>query len=141
MLQNTTGEEEFWLYKNSVTIKVRENGSNITAEGPMYHANDRADQVMALLTNISTLLPGDMNITITGHDVPFIVIGGAHKKQHVEAAEKGEYIDDFDTYQEDWSSASFSLPFLPLRSESDSSSSSTCRGRLVAHVPSRIAAS
>lgn len=120
MLQNTTGEEEFWLYRNSVTIKVRDHGANITAEGPMYKVNNRADQVMALLTNISSYLP-DMNVTITGHDVPFIVLGGAHKEQHLEAAAKGEYIDDFATYKEDWSKDGWSLmcpPGTPLREAS-----------------------
>ncbi|GAA5838300.1 hypothetical protein JCM11251_003457 [Rhodosporidiobolus azoricus] len=114
------GEEEFWLHKHSVTIKVREKGTQVTADGPMRKTNNRADQILALMDGFSKFLP-DLNITITGHDVPWIVISGDHKKQHIEAAERGEYLDDFGTYKEDWSRDGWNLmcpPDSPLRQSS-----------------------
>ncbi|GAA5872179.1 hypothetical protein JCM8547_003827 [Rhodosporidiobolus lusitaniae] len=112
MLQNVSQEEEFWLHKHSVTIKVREKGMKVTAEGPFYKINNRADQTMALLQGMSQFLP-DLNITITGHDVPWIVLGGEHKQQHIEAAKRGEYIDDFATHKEDWSKDGWTLMCPP----------------------------
>lgn len=65
MLQNTTGEDEFWLHQHSITVKIRENGQNVTADGPMRHVNYRGDQLLELLKGISEFLP-DLNLTITG---------------------------------------------------------------------------
>ena len=65
MLQNTTGEEQFWLHQHSVTVEIRENGEKVTADGPMRKVNYRADQLLLLLKDISQFLP-DLNVTITG---------------------------------------------------------------------------
>jgi len=65
MLQNTTGEEQFWLHQHSVTVEIRENGEKVTADGPMRKVNHRADQLLLLLKDISQFLP-DLNVTITG---------------------------------------------------------------------------
>ncbi|GAA5909757.1 hypothetical protein JCM6882_002666 [Rhodosporidiobolus microsporus] len=119
-IKSEQGEEEFWLHQHSVTIKVREKGTQVTADGPMRTTNNRADQILALMNGISEFLP-DLNITITGHDVPWIVLDGEHKKKHIEAAERGEYLDDYATYQEDWSRDGWSLmcpPGSPLREAS-----------------------
>ncbi|BGP15572.1 hypothetical protein JCM10213_003316 [Rhodosporidiobolus nylandii] len=118
MLQNTTGEEEFWLHQHSVTIKVEEEGRKVSAEGPMRKVNNRADQIMELLDGISQFLP-DLDITITGHDVPWIVVSGEHKKLHEEAAKAGEYLDDMATFEEDWAQDGWTLmcpPDSPMRS-------------------------
>ncbi|GAA6041033.1 hypothetical protein JCM8097_004685 [Rhodosporidiobolus ruineniae] len=93
--------ETFWLHQHTVTLRIGEKGQKITADGPMRETNHRADQVMALLEGISQFLP-DLNITITGHDVPWVVLGSDHKQQHIEAAENGEYLDDFETFKDDW---------------------------------------
>ncbi|GAA5991508.1 hypothetical protein JCM11641_001189 [Rhodosporidiobolus odoratus] len=117
MLQNTTGGEEYWLHQHSVTIKVEERGRKVTAEGPMRKGNDRADQILKLLEGFSEFLP-DLNITITGQDVPWITLGAEHKQQHIEAARAGEYLDDMAAYEEDWSYDGWSLscpPESPLR--------------------------
>lgn len=81
--------QTFWMHPLTVTIKVSENGSKVEAEGPMRHENHRSDQVMALLEGIAQFLP-DLNMTITGHDVPWVVLSGEHKQMHVDAAERGE---------------------------------------------------
>ncbi|GAA6021125.1 hypothetical protein JCM10207_003377 [Rhodosporidiobolus poonsookiae] len=104
MLQNVDrdeDEEEFWLHKESITLKIREKGTKVTAEGPMRNVNNRADQLLALLDGISQYLP-DLNFTITGHDTPFIAISGEHKQMHIEAAKAGGYIDDFKTHINNW---------------------------------------
>lgn len=65
MLQNTTGEEELWLHQHTVTVEIRQEGTNVTADGPMRKVNYRADQLLELLKGISQFLP-DLNLTITG---------------------------------------------------------------------------
>ncbi|BGP39508.1 Protein O-glucosyltransferase 2 [Rhodotorula kratochvilovae] len=114
ILQNTSqwGGEELWMHQHTVTISVEDEGRKIEAKGPMRHANHRSDQVMSLLDGIAQFLP-DLNITITGHDVPWIVISGEHKQMHVAAAEKGEYIDDLETFQENWELDGWQYACLP----------------------------
>ncbi|GAA6056634.1 hypothetical protein JCM3770_006321 [Rhodotorula araucariae] len=101
ILQNTSqwDGQELWIHQHTVTISVEDLGRKIEAKGPMRSANFRSDQVMSLLDGIAQFLP-DLNITITGHDVPWIVIAGEHRKMHVEAAEKGEYLDDLSSFKE-----------------------------------------
>jgi len=89
MLQNTTGEEEFWLHQHSITVKIREDGQNVTAQGPMRKVNYRADQLLELLKGITEFLP-DLNLTITGHDVPWVTMSGEAREQHIAAAYRGE---------------------------------------------------
>ncbi|GAA5880142.1 hypothetical protein JCM16303_001228 [Sporobolomyces ruberrimus] len=117
MLQNTTGEDEFWLHQHSITVKIRENGQNVTADGPMRHVNYRADQLLELLKGISEFLP-DLNLTITGHDVPWVTMSGEAREKHVSAAYRGEWIDDIATYVNDWSLEGFQTlcpPGSPIR--------------------------
>lgn len=110
MLQNVTGEPEYWIHQHTATIKLRhEDGlGKLEAEGPGRDRNPRAEQMMALLEDIKELLP-DLNITITctsrievrrplrsltrrlsaAADVPWIVLSGAHKQMHIAAAQTG----------------------------------------------------
>lgn len=66
VLQNVTGEEEYWIHQHTATIKLRhEDGvGKLEAEGPGTKANPRAEQMMALLEGVKDMLP-DLNITIT----------------------------------------------------------------------------
>ncbi|GAA5989676.1 hypothetical protein JCM5350_001660 [Sporobolomyces pararoseus] len=117
MLQNTTGEEEFWLHQHSITVKIREQGTNVTAEGPMRKVNFRADQLLELLKGISEFLP-DLNLTITGHDVPWVTMSGEAREQHIAAAYRGEWVDDIASYVNDWSLEGFQSlcpPGSPIR--------------------------
>ncbi|GAA5851432.1 hypothetical protein JCM3766R1_004574 [Sporobolomyces carnicolor] len=117
MLQNTTGEEEFWLHQHSITVKIRDEGTNVTAEGPMRGVNYRADQLLDLLKGISQYLP-DLNLTITGHDVPWVTVSGEAREQHIAAAYRGEWIDDIASYANDWSLEGFQTlcpPGSPIR--------------------------
>ncbi|GAA5912419.1 uncharacterized protein JCM6883_005663 [Sporobolomyces salmoneus] len=119
MLQNTTGEEEFWLHQHTITVKIREEGLNVTAEGPMTKVNHRADQLLELLKGISQFLP-DLNLTITGHDVPWVTMSGEAREQHVAAAREGEWIDDVANYADNWSLEGFQAlcpPDSPIRAK------------------------
>mgnify|MGYP007100400332 CR=1 FL=1 len=105
ILQNVSqwdAGQTFWMHPLTVTIKVADEGRLVEAEGPMRHANNRADQLMALLDGISQFLP-DLNMTITGHDVPWVVMTGEHKQMLVDAADEGQC-----------ASPSLSLELLPL---------------------------
>lgn len=112
MLQNVTGEPEYWIHQHTATIKLRHEDDlgKLEAEGPGRDRNPRAEQMMALLEDIKELLP-DLNITITctsrieirgpsrvtklkrrfsaAADVPWIVLSGAHKQMHIAAAQTG----------------------------------------------------
>lgn len=117
MLQNTTGEEQFWLHQHSVTVEIRENGEKVTADGPMRKVNFRADQLLLLLKDISQFLP-DLNVTITGHDVPWVTLSGEAREKHIAAAYRGEWIDDIASYTNDWSLEGFQTlcpPDSPIR--------------------------
>ncbi|GAA5838080.1 hypothetical protein JCM9279_004120 [Rhodotorula babjevae] len=109
--------ETFWMHPLTVTIKVGNEGRRVEAEGPMRHANNRADQLMSLLEGISQFLP-DLNMTITGHDVPWVVMAGEHKEMLIDAADKGEYLDDAATFKENWDLDGWALscpPSSPIR--------------------------
>lgn len=54
----------------------------------MKRANERPDQMLKLLRGIAKLLP-DMNITFTGHDVPWGTMSGESKEVHRKAAREG----------------------------------------------------
>ncbi|GAA5941976.1 uncharacterized protein JCM15063_004260 [Sporobolomyces koalae] len=119
MLQNTTGEEELWLHQHTVTVKIREHGQNVTADGPMRKVNYRADQLLELLKGISEFLP-DLDLTITGHDVPWVTMSGEAKEEHTAAAQRGQWIDDIATYVNDWSLEGFQTicpPNSPIRAK------------------------
>lgn len=55
----------------------------------MNGANERTEQMIELLGGIAKFLP-DMNVTFTGHDVPWIVQSGEARQRHVDAARAGE---------------------------------------------------
>ncbi|BGO91104.1 hypothetical protein NBRC10512_005802 [Rhodotorula toruloides] len=103
VLQNVTGEEEYWIHQHTATIKLRhEDGvGKLEAEGPGTKANPRAEQMMALLEGVKDMLP-DLNITITSADVPWIVLSGAHKQMHEAAAQAGKFLDDKATFKDNW---------------------------------------
>ncbi|GAA6063769.1 hypothetical protein JCM10212_006265 [Sporobolomyces blumeae] len=117
MLQNTTGEPEWWLHQHTVTVKIRDKGTEVSADGPMRKTNYRADQLIELLKGISQYLP-DLNLTITGHDVPWVTMSGEARQQHIAAAKRGEWIDDVAGYHDDWSLEGFQTlcpPGSPIR--------------------------
>ncbi|KAM0752099.1 hypothetical protein T439DRAFT_200763 [Meredithblackwellia eburnea MCA 4105] len=88
MLQH---DKDFWMHGMTFTIKVRDGGKELTAEGPMRENGARANQVMDLLAGFSQFLP-DLNLTMTGHDTPWVVIAGEAKIRHLEAAKAEQYI-------------------------------------------------
>ncbi|GAA5832497.1 hypothetical protein JCM11251_001347 [Rhodosporidiobolus azoricus] len=95
MLQNTTGEEMFWLHEKTVTLRIRD--GKVTGEGPMQNVLNRTRDMVELLSGISQYLP-DLNLTMTAHDAPFITLSGENKERHVQAALAGQYIDDLATH-------------------------------------------
>lgn len=76
------------MHNNAFTITVRNGGRKLNVVGPMKNTNTRPDQMLALLEGISKWLP-DMNITITGHDSPWVMISGEAKEKHIAAAKAG----------------------------------------------------
>ncbi|GJN88899.1 hypothetical protein Rhopal_001870-T1 [Rhodotorula paludigena] len=117
MLQGAPGAEDVWLHQHTVTIHVSEKGTKLEAEGPMREVNHRADQVLALLEDFAHLLP-DLNITITGHDLPWIVISGEQQEMYRKAAREKTYLDDISTHIENWDLDGWQLacpPDSPIR--------------------------
>ncbi|GAA5914455.1 hypothetical protein JCM6882_003023 [Rhodosporidiobolus microsporus] len=95
MLQNTTGEEEYWMHKHTVTVRIWNH--QVTGEGPMQNVLNRTRDMVELLSGISQFLP-DLNMTMTAHDAPFITISAEHREKHIRAALAGEYINDESTH-------------------------------------------
>lgn len=54
----------------------------------MKNTNGRAQQMLDLLRQVGKFLP-DMNITFTGHDVPWVTMSGETRAKHLEAAREG----------------------------------------------------
>jgi hypothetical protein len=71
------------MYNNAFTIEMREGYSRIV--GPMAETNPRPHQMSSLLDGFAKFLP-DMNITITGHDSPWVVLSGEARAAHIVAA-------------------------------------------------------
>ncbi|KAL8292384.1 hypothetical protein RQP46_000996 [Phenoliferia psychrophenolica] len=91
MLQH---DKTFWMHDMTFTIR-----GGMSADGPMRADGHRADQVLELMKGFAQYLP-DLNITMTGHDVPWVVVAGEARIRHVEAAKAGKYIED--KYVEDY---------------------------------------
>ncbi|SCZ93839.1 BZ3500_MvSof-1268-A1-R1_Chr6-3g08919 [Microbotryum saponariae] len=105
--------EEFWLQHHGITINIENMGKNVTARGPMMESSKhRVDEVMKLIKDIVPLLPRDVNFTFTGHDIPWIVVGGEQKQKHIAAAIEKRYFGD-DRRRGGW--ASMCPPGSPLR--------------------------
>lgn len=66
-------DEEFWMQDKTFTVELKGHGKHIESHGPMKMWNDgeRTDQMLLLLKNIAKHLPS-MNVTFTGHDVPWV---------------------------------------------------------------------
>ncbi|KAK4702708.1 hypothetical protein P7C70_g3518, partial [Phenoliferia sp. Uapishka_3] len=112
-------DTEFWLQDKTFTLQVRQGA--MEAVGPMSQPgnNGRANQMIDLLGGISDQLE-DMNITFTGHDVPWIGLSGEARVRMIEAASAGNYIEEkyFEDYQDNWDLdgwASICPPDSPLR--------------------------
>lgn len=91
-LQN---DPSFWIQDKTVTIEIGKAGTRATARGPMKDTNPRAQQMLQLLNGIVKYLP-DMNVTMTAHDVPWIV----------QSAETREELSRLGR----WGNGAFSLP-------------------------------
>lgn len=96
-------DQEFWMHQQTFTIRLRNSGRTMTAEGvrrrgavhcspplttvsqPMRHTNGRPDETMRFLQSIRKWLP-DMAIVFTGHDTPWDVVAGEAKEKHNAAA-------------------------------------------------------
>ncbi|KAM0745918.1 hypothetical protein T439DRAFT_330273 [Meredithblackwellia eburnea MCA 4105] len=88
-------DPELWLYDKMFTIKIRHSPSQplMHAEGPMRNdVNERSIQMLQLLGGIAKFLP-EMNITFTGHDVPWIALSGEARQMMNEAVDQGRYVD------------------------------------------------
>lgn len=70
------------------TLELKGHGEVAELHGPMRDVNGRADQMRELLRRVSKFLP-DMNITFTGHDVPWVTMSGETRAKHMEAARDG----------------------------------------------------
>ncbi|KAK4049073.1 Protein O-glucosyltransferase 2 [Microbotryomycetes sp. JL201] len=95
MIQEDDG---LWLKEMAFTVHVRDHGKTISVDGPMKNVNFRSEQVALLLKGISDLIPTDVDLSITAHDVPWVVIAGEAKENHVAAAREGRYIDEVDVF-------------------------------------------
>ncbi|KAI5476937.1 glycosyltransferase family 90 protein [Pseudohyphozyma bogoriensis] len=117
--QKLQHDPEFWLQDKTFTLLIRE-GKSIEKAGPMAdNPNGRADQMRALLKGVAPHLP-DMNITFTGHDVPWVGLSGEARRDMKAAARAGEYLDERlrDDYRDNWDYdgwASICPPGSPIR--------------------------
>ncbi|BGP16588.1 hypothetical protein JCM10213_000498 [Rhodosporidiobolus nylandii] len=112
-------DEKHWLYDKCFTVQLKQHGGVLDAHGPMKNANERTDQMLKLLGGIAKYLP-DMNVTFTGHDVPWVVLSGENRALHVERARAGQVLSDAEAedYKDPWEYdgwAQICPPDSPLR--------------------------
>ncbi|BGP40488.1 Protein O-glucosyltransferase 2 [Rhodotorula kratochvilovae] len=96
-------DPDFWIQDKAFTVELKQRGGHIAAHGPMKGVNERTEQMLKLLGGIAKHLP-DMNVTFTGHDVPWVVLSGEARERHRLAAREGRLLPDeeADDYLDDW---------------------------------------
>ncbi|BGP55808.1 hypothetical protein JCM8202_005626 [Rhodotorula sphaerocarpa] len=96
-------DKDFWIQDKTFTLELKGHGEVAELHGPMRDVNGRADQMRELLRRVSKFLP-DMNITFTGHDVPWVTMSGETRAKHMEAARDGRVLPDevSGDYDDDW---------------------------------------
>lgn len=82
-------DEEFWMYDKAFTVVMRDAGKHLSVAGPMEKRNERPEQMLELLSGIARYLP-PMNLTVTGHDVPWVVMSGDKKDFYANKVETRE---------------------------------------------------
>ncbi|GAA5862713.1 hypothetical protein JCM8547_003522 [Rhodosporidiobolus lusitaniae] len=99
-------DKDFWMQDKTFTIKIEKRGAKVEAHGPMINDDngERSDQMLLLLKGIAKRLP-NMNVTFTGHDVPWVVLSGENKQRHLQAVREGRVLsaEEEDDYMDDWS--------------------------------------
>ncbi|GAA5887796.1 hypothetical protein JCM6882_000754 [Rhodosporidiobolus microsporus] len=86
-------DEEFWIQDKTFTVELKRHGGHIEAHGPMKDVNERTEQMLKLLNGIAKHVP-DMNVTFTGHDVPWVVLSGENRALHLARARAGQLLSD-----------------------------------------------
>ncbi|KAM0752829.1 hypothetical protein T439DRAFT_323438 [Meredithblackwellia eburnea MCA 4105] len=117
-------DKEFWLQDKTFTVEIRKKAgvTDVKVVGPMaVGRNERPEQMVALLQPFAERLP-EMNITFTGHDVPWVGLSGEARARMHAAAKAGTYIDPkyYEDYQDNWDYdgwASICPPGSPIRTE------------------------
>lgn len=91
----------FWMREMGFTIRIDPQADaddgRLSASGPMLEVNPRAGEVMKLLRGIEHLIPTELNVTLTGHDTPWVVVSGEARERHVEAAKAHRFV-----WEKDW---------------------------------------
>lgn len=77
-----------FYYDKAFTLQILDKGRTILAEGPMLTRNNRSNDMIALLHGVTEHLP-DLNLTINGHDAPWVVLGGDMEEIYMAAAKRG----------------------------------------------------
>ncbi|GAA5999999.1 hypothetical protein JCM10207_006007 [Rhodosporidiobolus poonsookiae] len=97
-------DKDFWIQDKVFTVELKGHGAHVEAHGPMKNVNERTEQMLKLLKNIAKNLP-DMNVTFTGHDVPWVVLSGENRERHMQRAKAGQLLSDTeaDDPLDDWS--------------------------------------
>ncbi|GAA5868209.1 hypothetical protein JCM3774_000601 [Rhodotorula dairenensis] len=96
-------DEKFWIQDKTFTLELKGHGEVAELHGPMKNTNGRAQQMLDLLRQVGKFLP-DMNITFTGHDVPWVTMSGETRAKHLEAAREGHVLPDevSGDFNDDW---------------------------------------
>ncbi|GAA5983978.1 hypothetical protein JCM10908_005999 [Rhodotorula pacifica] len=96
-------DEKFWIQDKTFTLELKGHGKVAELHGPMKNTNGRAQQMVDLLRRVGKFLP-DVNITFTGHDVPWVTMSGETRAKHMEAAREGQVLPDevSGDYNDDW---------------------------------------
>ncbi|TKA58044.1 hypothetical protein B0A53_00446 [Rhodotorula sp. CCFEE 5036] len=96
-------DKDFWIQDKTFTLELKGHGEVTELHGPMKNTNGRAQQMLDLTRKIGKFLP-DMNITFTGHDVPWVTMSGETRAKHLVAAREGQVLPDdvSGDYNDDW---------------------------------------
>ncbi|SCZ88292.1 BZ3500_MvSof-1268-A1-R1_Chr2-1g04314 [Microbotryum saponariae] len=86
-------DANFWIQDKTFTLQLSGGGKGVDASGPMSIHVDRPNQMKQLIQPIAKYLP-DMNLTFTGHDIPWIVMSGEAREQHIRSAKAGQYVPE-----------------------------------------------
>ncbi|KAM0791241.1 hypothetical protein ACM66B_005720 [Microbotryomycetes sp. NB124-2] len=116
-------DTEFWIQDKAFTIQIQDGA--VSVHGPMARSLDNPDerstQAHKMIKDLAPRLP-DMNVTITGHDNPWVVLSGEARTRLrsrgrgsllIEKEEEDEVHDNWD--YDGWAAAC--PPHSPLRSE------------------------
>ncbi|KAK4054576.1 Protein O-glucosyltransferase 2 [Microbotryomycetes sp. JL201] len=116
-------DKDFWIQDKAFTIQIQDGA--ISVHGPMARSlenpDERSTQAHKMIKDLAGRLP-DMNVTVTGHDNPWVVLSGEARSRLKSRGRGGLLIEkeEEDEVHDNWDYDGWAVacpPHSPLRSE------------------------